>query len=140
MNAFENVRCAAARYHIDDIAFRQPSPFTKPDWDNALSPGGAGLSPFHPLVILLADQMEQHNNSELTGVFMKLVSDEKLRAQEIRERAGDIKLRPTNNAEPPIQTINRSISGIGCPHGKSKHIAEFKEQRYQAFTLSLCGD
>jgi len=94
MNAFENVRCAAARYHIDDIAFRQPSPFTKPDWDNVLSPVGAGLSPFHPLVILLADQMEQHNNSELTGVFMKLVSDEKLRAQEIRERAGDIKLRP----------------------------------------------
>ncbi|HSM19739.1 MAG TPA: thiamine pyrophosphate-dependent enzyme, partial [Hyphomicrobiales bacterium] len=32
----------------------QPSPTTEPDWDNALSPGGTGLSPFHPLVIALA--------------------------------------------------------------------------------------
>ena len=32
----------------------QPSPTTEPDWDNALSPGGTGLRPFHPLVIALA--------------------------------------------------------------------------------------
>jgi len=32
----------------------QPSPTTEPDWDSALSPGGTGLSPFHPLVIALA--------------------------------------------------------------------------------------
>lgn len=32
----------------------QPSPTTEPDWDSALSPGGAGLRPFHPLVIALA--------------------------------------------------------------------------------------
>ncbi len=32
----------------------QPSPTTAPDWDSALSPGGTGLSPFHPLVIALA--------------------------------------------------------------------------------------
>ncbi len=32
----------------------QASPTTEPDWDNALSPGGTGLSPFHPLVIALA--------------------------------------------------------------------------------------
>jgi len=32
----------------------QPSPTTEPDWDNALSPGGTGLSPFQPLVIALA--------------------------------------------------------------------------------------
>lgn len=32
----------------------QPSPTTEPDWDTALSPGGTGLSPFHPLVIALA--------------------------------------------------------------------------------------
>ena len=32
----------------------QPSPTTEPDWDSALSPGGTGVSPFHPLVIALA--------------------------------------------------------------------------------------
>ena len=32
----------------------QPSPTTEADWDSALSPGGAGLRPFHPLVIALA--------------------------------------------------------------------------------------
>ncbi|VAV92591.1 2-oxoglutarate/2-oxoacid ferredoxin oxidoreductase, beta subunit [hydrothermal vent metagenome] len=32
----------------------QPSPTTDPEWDSALSPGGTGLSPFHPLVIALA--------------------------------------------------------------------------------------
>ncbi len=32
----------------------QPSPTTAPDWDSALSPGGTGLRPFHPLVIALA--------------------------------------------------------------------------------------
>ncbi len=32
----------------------QASPTTEPDWDSALSPGGTGLSPFHPLVIALA--------------------------------------------------------------------------------------
>ncbi len=32
----------------------QPSPTTEPDWDSALSPGGTGLRPFHPLVLALA--------------------------------------------------------------------------------------
>ena len=32
----------------------QPSPTTDPDWDSALSPGGTGVTPFHPLVIALA--------------------------------------------------------------------------------------
>jgi len=32
----------------------QPSPTTDPHWDSALSPGGTGISPFHPLVIALA--------------------------------------------------------------------------------------
>jgi 2-oxoglutarate ferredoxin oxidoreductase subunit beta len=32
----------------------QPSPTTDPSWDSALSPGGTGMSPFHPLVIALA--------------------------------------------------------------------------------------
>ena len=32
----------------------QPSPTTEPDWDTAISPGGTGVSPFHPLVIALA--------------------------------------------------------------------------------------
>jgi len=32
----------------------QPSPTTDPHWDSALTPGGSGVSPFHPLVIALA--------------------------------------------------------------------------------------
>lgn len=32
----------------------QPSPTTETDWDSAMSPGGTGMSPFHPLVIALA--------------------------------------------------------------------------------------
>src|SRR5690606_14723688 len=32
----------------------QPSPTTEPELDTALSPGGTGLRPFHPLVIALA--------------------------------------------------------------------------------------
>ena len=32
----------------------QPSPPTEPDFDTALSPGGTGVSPFHPLVVALA--------------------------------------------------------------------------------------
>ncbi len=32
----------------------QPSPTTEPDWDSALTPGGTGMNPFHPLVIALA--------------------------------------------------------------------------------------
>jgi len=32
----------------------QPSPTTEPDWDSAMSPGGTGARPFHPLVIALA--------------------------------------------------------------------------------------
>src|SRR6266542_3430719 len=36
------------------MAKGQPSPTTEPDFDTALSPGGTGLSPFHPLVIALA--------------------------------------------------------------------------------------
>ncbi len=32
----------------------QPSPTTEPDWDSAFTPGGSGVSPFHPLVIALA--------------------------------------------------------------------------------------
>ena len=32
----------------------QPSPTTEPDWDSAMSPGGTGTRPFHPLVIALA--------------------------------------------------------------------------------------
>jgi 2-oxoglutarate ferredoxin oxidoreductase subunit beta len=32
----------------------QPSPTTEPSFDSALSPGGTGMSPFHPLVIALA--------------------------------------------------------------------------------------
>ncbi len=32
----------------------QPSPTTEPEFDTAISPGGTGLSPFHPLVNALA--------------------------------------------------------------------------------------
>jgi 2-oxoglutarate ferredoxin oxidoreductase subunit beta len=32
----------------------QPSPTTEPEFDTALTPGGTGLAPFHPLVVALA--------------------------------------------------------------------------------------
>lgn len=32
----------------------QASPTTAPDWDSTLTPGGSGMSPFHPLVVALA--------------------------------------------------------------------------------------
>ena len=32
----------------------QPSPTTEPDFDTALTPGGTGMRPFHPLVVALA--------------------------------------------------------------------------------------
>jgi rubrerythrin len=38
---------------------------------------------------MLADQMEQHNNSELCGIFLKLASHEKLHAQEISDKADE---------------------------------------------------
>jgi 2-oxoglutarate/2-oxoacid ferredoxin oxidoreductase subunit beta len=40
--------------HIYGMTKGQPSPTTEPDLDTALSPGGTGLRPFHPLVIALA--------------------------------------------------------------------------------------
>jgi len=32
----------------------QPSPTTEPEFDTALTPGGTGVRPFHPLVVALA--------------------------------------------------------------------------------------
>jgi len=40
--------------HVYGMTKGQPSPTTEPDWDSALTPGGTGLRPFHPLVIALA--------------------------------------------------------------------------------------
>jgi len=40
--------------HIYGMTKGQPSPTTEPDFETALSPGGTGLRPFHPLVIALA--------------------------------------------------------------------------------------
>ncbi len=40
--------------HIYGMTKGQPSPTTEPEFDTALSPGGTGLRPFHPLVIALA--------------------------------------------------------------------------------------
>jgi 2-oxoglutarate ferredoxin oxidoreductase subunit beta len=40
--------------HIYGMTKGQPSPTTEPQFDTALSPGGTGLRPFHPLVIALA--------------------------------------------------------------------------------------
>ncbi len=40
--------------HVYGMTKGQASPTTEPDWDNKLSPGGTGVSSFHPLVIALA--------------------------------------------------------------------------------------
>ncbi len=40
--------------HIYGMTKGQPSPTTEPELDTAMSPGGTGLRPFHPLVVALA--------------------------------------------------------------------------------------
>ena len=40
--------------HVYGMTKGQSSPTSEPDWDNALTPGGTGVSPFQPLVIALA--------------------------------------------------------------------------------------
>ena len=40
--------------HIYGMTKGQPSPTTEPEFDTALSPGGTGVRPFHPLVVALA--------------------------------------------------------------------------------------
>ena len=40
--------------HVYGMTKGQPSPTTEPEFDTALSPGGTGVRPFHPLVIALA--------------------------------------------------------------------------------------
>jgi 2-oxoglutarate ferredoxin oxidoreductase subunit beta len=40
--------------HIYGMTKGQPSPTTEPEFDTALSPGGTGVAPFHPLVVALA--------------------------------------------------------------------------------------
>jgi len=54
----------------------QPSPTTEPDWDTAISPGGTGLSPFHPLVVALASGanfIARGFSSDVGGVAKLLV-------------------------------------------------------------------
>jgi len=40
--------------HIYGMTKGQPSPTTEPEFDTALTPGGTGVRPFHPLVVALA--------------------------------------------------------------------------------------
>lgn len=40
--------------HIYGMTKGQPSPTTEPEFDTALTPGGTGVAPFHPLVVALA--------------------------------------------------------------------------------------
>ena len=49
-----DITCIVMDNRVYGMTKGQPSPTTEPDWDSALSPGGTGLRPFHPLVIALA--------------------------------------------------------------------------------------
>jgi rubrerythrin len=73
----------------------------------------------HERYVMLADQMEQHNNSELCGLFLKLASHEEHHAQEIRDRAGDIEL-------PHLK-----LSDLKWPGSDSPEAAEFDEAHYK---------
>lgn len=72
----------------------------------------------HERYMMLADQMEQHNNSELCALFLKLASHEEHHAQEIRDRAEGLEL--------PYLTLSK-LNWLG---GDSPEAAELDEAHY----------
>jgi len=83
---------------------------------------------------LLADQMETHNNPELTKVFRDLSKAESIHAAEIREMAGDTDLNGRSNA---LQSV--------WPKGESPEEVDLGAAHYlmtpwHALQLCLAGE
>jgi rubrerythrin len=83
---------------------------------------------------LLADQMETHNNPELTKVFRDLSKAESIHAAEIREMAGDSDLNGRANALHPIWRKGES------PEEVDLGAAHYLMTPWHALQLCLAGE
>jgi len=83
---------------------------------------------------LLADQMETHNNLELTKVFRDLSKAESIHAAEIREMAGDTDLNGRANALHSIWPKGES------PEEVDLGAAHFLMTPWHALQLCLAGE
>ncbi len=83
---------------------------------------------------LLADQMETHNNAELTKVFRDLSKAESIHAAEIREMAGDSDLNGRVNALHPIWHKGES------PEEVDLGAAHYLMTPWHALQLCLAGE
>jgi len=84
----------------------------------------------HERYMMLADQMEQHNNSELCGLFLKLASHEEHHAQEIRDRAGDIEL-------PHLKLSKLKWPGTDSPEAAELDEAHYMMTSWHALQMAL---
>ena len=76
----------------------QASPTTEPDWDNALTPGGSGISPFKPLVIALA--------AGANFIARGFSGDQNGTAKLLKEAiVGSIKLLSLSNSHPMAKSV-----------------------------------
>ena len=95
---------------------------------------------------LLADQMETHNNPELTKVFRDLSKAESIHAAEIREMAGDTDLNGRANALHSIWPKGESPEEVdlGAAHylmtpWHALQLCLAGEKRALAFFTSIAG-
>jgi rubrerythrin len=83
--------------------------------------------------MLLADQMETHNNPELMKVFRDLARAEGIHAEEIRRLAGDIDLTER------VEALRSSWRG-DSPEEVDLSVAHYLMTPWHALQLSLAGE
>jgi rubrerythrin len=83
--------------------------------------------------MLLADQMETHNNPELTKVFRDLARAEGIHAEEIRRLAGDV------NLDERAEALRSRWSGES-PEEVDLGAAHYLMTPWHALQLSLAGE
>lgn len=79
---------------------------------------------------MLADQMEEHHNAELAGLFRKLSGIEAKHAKEIEDRAADLDL-------PALDPWEYSWTGPDSPEALDVHEAHYLMTPHQALRLAL---
>lgn len=80
--------------------------------------------------VMLADQMERHNNTELREIFLKLASHEEHHAQEIRDRADYMKL-------PRLTLYDLKKAGNNSPEAAELGEAHYKMTPWHALQMAL---
>lgn len=83
---------------------------------------------------LLADQMEAHNNPDLTKVFLDLANAEQIHAEEIHRLAGDIDLRGRADA---LNSIWRTAES---PEQADLNSAHYLMTPWHALQMCLAGE